>query len=99
MDRALLHALNAFADHHDAVADPLSLYVTTAEPLFAVGIVVLLTSGGRTLWRARAAIAATASCAVALAIAQLVARIVDRPRPFVADPASVHLLVRHAADP
>jgi undecaprenyl-diphosphatase len=35
---------------------------------------------------------------VALACAQLLSRIVDRPRPFVADPGGVHLFARHAAD-
>jgi len=29
----------------------------------------------------------------------VVTRLVDRPRPFVADPGRVHLFARHAADP
>jgi undecaprenyl-diphosphatase len=43
-------------------------------------------------------VAAGASTAVALVAAQIISRIVDRPRPFVADPGSVHLFAKHVAD-
>lgn len=35
---------------------------------------------------------------LALAVAQVLSRLVDRPRPFVADPSGVHLFASHAAD-
>jgi undecaprenyl-diphosphatase len=44
-------------------------------------------------------VAAGLSAGLALAIAQVLSRIVDRPRPFVADPGGVHLFVQHAPDP
>ncbi|MBI5107012.1 MAG: phosphatase PAP2 family protein, partial [Solirubrobacterales bacterium] len=43
-------------------------------------------------------VAAGASAAVALALGQVVSRLVDRPRPFVAHPDQVHLFAPHAAD-
>jgi undecaprenyl-diphosphatase len=44
-------------------------------------------------------VAAGLSAGLGLAVAQVVARLVDRPRPFVADPGTVHLFAHHAADP
>src|SRR4051794_35994710 len=85
--------------HHDGVEDPLSLYERLAEPLFALALIALALAGRRFAWSLRAALAAGASCAAALVIAQIVARAVDRPRPFVAHPAAVHLFVAHARDP
>jgi undecaprenyl-diphosphatase len=38
------------------------------------------------------------SAGVALVVAQILSRIVDRPRPFVAHADAVHLFARHAAD-
>ena len=39
------------------------------------------------------------SAGLALAIGKLISEVVDRARPFVADPGSVHLFSHHAADP
>jgi undecaprenyl-diphosphatase len=47
----------------------------------------------------RAAAAAGLSAGFALAIAHVLSAVVDRPRPFVADPGGVHLFAHHAADP
>jgi undecaprenyl-diphosphatase len=95
MDTAILHALNGFASHHDGVEDPLSLYVGASEILFAGALALLVLAGG---WMRRAAIAGGLAAGLALACGQVVSRIVDRPRPFVADPAGVHLFARHVAD-
>jgi len=95
MDAAVLHTLNDFAFHHDAVEDPLALYETASQALFAALVVVLVVAGG---WRRRAGAAALLGAGVALAIGQAISRLVDRPRPFVADPGGVHLFARHAAD-
>lgn len=95
MDTSLLHALNGFAFHHDGLEDPLSLYERASEALFLALVVLLAVSGG---WRRRAALGAGIAAAVALAVAHVLSRLVDRPRPFVADPGGVHLFARHAAD-
>jgi undecaprenyl-diphosphatase len=101
MDTSILHALNAFFLHHDDVEDPVVAYVNAAELLF-LGMLVgafVLVGGHRRYDARRAAVAAGISAAVALAIASVLSGIVDRPRPFVADPGTVHLFANHAADP
>ena len=47
----------------------------------------------------RAAVAAVLSAGLGLAVAKLISELVDRARPFVADPHGVHLFSSHAADP
>jgi undecaprenyl-diphosphatase len=98
MDTALLHALNGFAFRHDAVEDPLSLYVGASQVLFMALLALLVLVDRGTGWRRRAAVAAGFGAGLALAGAQVISRLVDRPRPFVADPRGVHLFARHAAD-
>jgi undecaprenyl-diphosphatase len=94
MDLSLVHGFNSFLAGHDGVEDPLTAYVNAAEVLFLVMLVLaLLVPQLR-----RAAVAAGLSAGLGLAVAQVVARLVDRPRPFVAHPAAVHLFARHAAD-
>ncbi len=95
MDTALLHALNGVAFHHDGVEDPLTLYESASQLLFLALVVLLVASGG---WRRRAGVAAGLGAALALACGHVVSQIVDRPRPFVADPHGVHLFARHVAD-
>lgn len=100
MDWSILHALNDFLYRHDAVEDPLLFYVNVSEALFVATLaVVFLLAGGvkRVVWR-RAAVAATLSAGLALAIAKVVSELVDRQRPFV-DSHGVHLFGSHAADP
>jgi undecaprenyl-diphosphatase len=101
VDWSLTHALNGFLANHAAIEDPLVAYANAAELLFA-GLLLFLfvVSGGHTRSGARrTAVAAGLSCGLALIVAQAVARVVDRPRPFVADPGEVHLFAHHAADP
>jgi len=100
MDHALLHALNGFFFHHDAVEDPVLTYEKVAELLF-VALLAGLFLFGRGVVRPtlrRAAVAAGASAGVALLIGQVIAHVVNRPRPFVADPGAIHLFASHAAD-
>lgn len=100
MDWSLLRALNGLLAHHDAIEDPVVAYVSASQVLFAALLVVPF-AAVRGLSRhaaRRAAVAAGVSAALALAIAQVVSALVDRPRPFVSDPAAVHLFSRHAAD-
>lgn len=98
IDLTLLHELNGFAARHDAIEDPLALYVGASEALF-VGLLAILALADRVGGRLRrAAVAAGFSAAIALACAQVLSRLVDRPRPFVADPGGVQLFAAHAAD-
>lgn len=100
MDSTVLHALNGFLFHHDALEDPLLFYVNAAEALFAatLAIVFLAARGpGRASWR-RMAVASALSAGLALALGLAIADVVDRARPFVAEPAQVHLFAAHAAD-
>jgi undecaprenyl-diphosphatase len=101
MDWSLLHALNDFMAGHDGIEDPLLFYVEASEALFAASllIVFLLAHGARhAAWR-RATVAAALSAGLALAIGKVISELVDRARPFVADPHGVHLFSAHAADP
>ncbi len=97
MDWSLLHSLNDFLFHHDAVEDPLSFYVNASEALF-IAMLALACLFGQASWR-RAAVAAGLSAALGLMAAKLISELVDRARPFVADPGGVHLFSHHAADP
>src|ERR671932_2906886 len=100
MDASTVHALNAFLVHHDAIEDPLVAYVGAAEILFLVLLAALfaLARGFQRHRARRGAVAAGFSAVVALAIGNVLSALVHRPRPFVADPSSVHLFARHAAD-
>ena len=101
MDWSLLHALNDFLAQHDAVEDPLLFYVNASEALFVatLALVFLAARGSRLAdWR-RAAVAAVLSAGLGLAVAKVISELVDRARPFVADPGGVHLFSGHAADP
>ena len=98
---SVLHTLNNFLYRHDAVEDPLLVYINVSEALFVVTLVLvfLFANGERgRAWR-RAALAAVLSAGVALAIAKVISEIVDRARPFVVEPHGVHLFTAHAADP
>jgi undecaprenyl-diphosphatase len=101
MDLSLLRSLNGFFAHHDVIEDPLVAYANAAEVLF-LGLLVaafVLVRGARKAEVRRAVVAAGLSAALGLAIAQVLSRLVDRPRPFVAHPGAVHLFSAHAADP
>jgi undecaprenyl-diphosphatase len=99
MDYRLLHAVNQFFFHHDAVEDPAVAYANASELLF-LGLLVaaFLVARGSRLEVRRAVVAAGLSAGLGLAVAQVLTRLVDRPRPFVAHPLSVHVFSHHAAD-
>ncbi len=101
MDWSVLHALNNFMYQHDGVEDPLLFYVNASEALFVATLVVLFLSArgaAHAAWR-RAALAAVLSAGLGLAVGKVISELVDRARPFVADPHGVHLFAAHAADP
>lgn len=97
MDYSLLHAINRFAATHDGIEDVLKAYVGVSEILFA-GLLVLAFLAVGPLGR-RIAVSAGASAGLALLVAHFGAQLIDRPRPFIAHPDSVHLFMSHAADP
>jgi len=101
VDWSILHSLNDFLFHHDAVEDPLLFYVNASEALFiaTLGVIFLAATGARHApWR-RAAVAAVLSAGLALAIGAAISALVDRARPFVVDANGVHLFSAHSADP
>jgi undecaprenyl-diphosphatase len=100
VDWSVLHALNNFMYQHDGVEDPLLFYVNASEALFVatLGIVFLAARGAHAAWR-RASLAAVLSAGLGLAVGKAISELVDRARPFVADPHGVHLFSGHAADP
>lgn len=101
VDWSLLHALNDFMYRHDAVEDPLLFYVNASEALFVatLALVFLAARGARFAeWR-RASLAAVLSAGLGLVVGKLISELVDRARPFVADPHGVHVFTAHAADP
>ena len=101
MDWSLLHSLNDFMAEHDGIEDVLLFYVEASEALFVVTLLLVFLfarGAGRMAWR-RATVAAVLSAALALAVGKLISELVDRARPFVADPSGVHLFAPHAADP
>src|SRR4051812_16553540 len=86
---------------HDGVEDPLLFYVNVSEVLFIATLaVVFLAARGaaHAAWR-RASVAAVFSAGLGLAVGKVISELVDRARPFVADPHGVHLFSAHAADP
>ncbi|MDX6590359.1 MAG: hypothetical protein QOI84_1633, partial [Solirubrobacterales bacterium] len=101
MDWSLLHTLNDFMYQHDGVEDPLLFYVNASEALFVatLAIVFLAARGAaHAAWR-RASLAAVLSAGLGLAVGKVISELVDRARPFVADPHGVHVFAAHAADP
>jgi undecaprenyl-diphosphatase len=83
VDWSLLHSLNNFMAGHDGVEDVLLFYVEASEALF-VATLFLVFVFARGPGRQ---------------LGKLISELVDRARPFVADPHGVHLFTPHAADP
>jgi undecaprenyl-diphosphatase len=99
VDFSLLHHFNHFLAVHDGVEDPLTFYVGVSEILFvALLAAAFLIAGDGRRERSRAAVLAAAATPLALVLAQVVSRLVDRPRPFVDHAGQVHLFAKHAAD-
>jgi undecaprenyl-diphosphatase len=101
MEWSILHTLNDFLYHHDAVEDPLLFYVNVSEALFVAALVLVFAFANGDRWRPwrRTAVAAGLSAGLALGIGKIISELVDRSRPFVVDPSGVHLFSGHSADP
>ena len=99
-DVRLAESANAFAQRHDGWEDIARSYAALSESLFIAGVVLLAIVGlvlRRRQWVAASALSVVASAA-AVAVAAVIARVVDRPRPFV-DHHRIHLFLAHAPDP
>jgi undecaprenyl-diphosphatase len=99
-DVSLAERANAFAQHHDGWEDAARAYAHLSEPLFIAGL-ALLAIIGLGLRRPRvfsASVLAVLAAGGAVAVAAVLARLVNRPRPFVAHP-QIHAFLAHAPDP
>ena len=96
MDWSATQHLNTLMSHHDGWEDVLSTYERLGIALFVLALAVLFALAGPRL--RRAAVSAGAATGLALVVAQVLAHLVDRPRPFVAHPGAVHLFAHHVAD-
>ena len=96
MDLSLVKDLNNVFLHADGLEDVLVFYANLSEALFLGALLVAFALFGAAR---RAVVSAGLSAGLALALAGILARLVDRPRPFVAHPHAVHLFAAHAADP
>jgi len=100
MDYRLEQLINAPAGAHPLIDALMRGVANWAEPLFLALIAFWFFYGwvrGRPQDR-QGALGAFVAALGALAIVQLIDRLWDRPRPFVAHPATVHLLAAHAPD-
>lgn len=100
MDYSLYEVLNDFAAKHDWLEDPLRFFALSAQWFFVGILVVLFFARGK--WRSvngrRGVAAAGVSAILALGIAQLIAALWDRARPYEAH-AGTHLFISRSPDP
>ena len=100
LDTHLAETANSFAAHHDGWEDAARWYAHVSEPLF-IAFVVVLAAAGLLLRRKNilsGSILAVIAAGAGLIVAAVLARVVDRPRPFVAH-HQIHAFLAHAADP
>jgi undecaprenyl-diphosphatase len=100
MDYRLEQLINTPAGAHPLVDALMRGVANGAEPLFLALIALWFLAGwvrGRPQDR-QGVLAAFVAALGALAIVQIIDHLWDRPRPFVAHPATVHLLAAHAPD-
>ena len=100
MDRSIYEDINGYVAAHSGLAHVAEFLAIDAIFIFAVAVALLALAPERwTGGRGRpAAVAAGLSASVALIAAQIVSHIVQRPRPFVAQPEHSHVLVDSARD-
>jgi undecaprenyl-diphosphatase len=95
MDQQVLHALNGLMTQHQDLRSFVVAYVVAAPYLICALVAAMFLLGKRP--SRRGAVTAGLSAVAAVAIAQIVTAVVDRARPFVADPL-VHVFVHHGPD-
>jgi undecaprenyl-diphosphatase len=100
MDFSVFKAINDLAADHDWLEDPLRFMGQDAQFLFAAVLVALFVARGK--WRsinARRGVAlAGLSALIALGLAQVIAHLWDRARPYEAH-HGVHLFIAPSHDP
>ena len=92
--------LNGWAYHHDGLEDVLRFFALQAQ-FFFVGLlaaVFLVRGKWRTVSGRHGVIAAGFSAALALGVAQVISHLWERPRPYLAHPASAHLFIAPSHD-
>jgi undecaprenyl-diphosphatase len=101
MDFEVYKSLNGLAANADGFEDVFKLVSEASVYVFMALLACLFLARGK--WRSpngrRGVVAAGFSALLALAVAHVVAGIVDRPRPYVAHPGDAHLFVPASADP
>jgi len=100
IDFTLFKAVNDLAAAHDGLEDSLRVFALNAQYAFAALLAVLFLVRGK--WRSvsgrHGVVAAGFSALLALAVAQLIADLWARPRPYLAHP-DVHLFIAPSHDP
>jgi undecaprenyl-diphosphatase len=100
IDFTLFKAVNDLAATHDGLEDPLRVFALNAQYAFAALLAVLFLVRGK--WRSvngrHGVVAAGFSALLALGVAQLIADLWARPRPYLAHP-DVHLFIAPSHDP
>jgi undecaprenyl-diphosphatase len=100
VDFSLYQLLNDFAAKHDWLEDPLRFFALDAQWLFVAILAILFFARGksRSVNGRRGVAAAGASAVLALGVAQVIATLWDRARPYEAH-ASAHLFISRSPDP
>jgi undecaprenyl-diphosphatase len=98
MDLSIYHSLNDFAYRHAWVGELAKLFAIYAVfvPVALVALIWLAGPGRARVPLRLGAFAAGVSLLLALLLVYLIARVYDRPRPFVHHPH--HLLIAHGRD-
>lgn len=100
MDWPVVRALNAVLARHDGTEDALGLFERVSPLIYLLVLLgcFFLVAGPRRRELRTGAVAAGLAAAVGLLLVQVIGRVVDRPRPFVAHPDRVHDFLQHAID-
>jgi len=101
VDYRLEQWINGPAGHHAALDAVMRRAATWPEPAFIALIIGWFLLGWARGWPRdrRGALTAGVAAALALLANQVIIHFWQRPRPFVAHPQTVHLLLAHSADP
>jgi undecaprenyl-diphosphatase len=101
MDFSVFQAVNGLAQQSDGFEDSLRVFTLEAPVFFVLLLAILFLARGN--WASRNArhgvVAAGFSALLALGIAQVIANLWDRPRPYEAHPGDAHLFVAPSPDP
>ncbi len=101
MDLSVYEHLNGYTARHEWLEEPLRFFAVDGQILFLAVLAALFLARGK--YRSRngrnGVAAAGLSAALALLVAQLIATVWDRARPYEAHPASSHLLLSPSLDP